>query len=186
MKIVLPIATVAAVTPLMLKHGSGEEATLVPAKSITFKAEVQPVTLNELREGLDERFFEAASEKGPRVPALPELDGAIGWRTEYEGGTLRLDLSQLEDLDFDDEELVLAGVEVNSITFEPLATGMVAWRMNAIVTSDDPEVRGKIDGLLRHTVSAEFTKLTQRPLAEPKKPKDDMANKQGELEMGAA
>lgn len=179
MKLVLAIAEVVAVTNLMLRHGTGEDATLVPAKALTFRAKVQPSQLEELREGLADVFFEK-TEKAPRVPSLPEIDGAIGWKTEYESGTLRLDLSNLDDLDFDDEELVLGGVDAKDITFEPLAAGMVDFKVNAIVKSDDPEMRGKLDALLRHTVSAEFSKLTQKPLAEPKKPKDD-ASGQGTL-----
>ncbi len=185
MKIVLAIAEVVAVTNLMLKHGTGEDATLVPAKALTFRAKVPPVVLEQLREGLTDRFFEPAPEKAPRVPSLPELDGAIGWKTEFESGTLRLDLSNLDDLDFDDEELVLSGVDAKDITFEPLATGMVDFKVNAIVKSDDPEMRGKLDALLRHTVSASFSKLTQKPLAEPKKAKED-ASTQASLPIGQA
>jgi hypothetical protein len=175
MKLVLAIAQVAAVTNLMLKHGSGEEATLVPGKCLSFRAQIEPHALDELREGLADIFFEK-TEKGPRVPSIPELDGAIGWKTEYESGTLKLDLSDLDDLDFEDEELVLTGVNAKAITFTPLATGMVDFTVNAIVELDDPELRGKLDAILRHTVKATFLKLTQKPLAAPKTAGDDAAD----------
>jgi hypothetical protein len=154
MKLVLAIAQVAAVTNLMLKHGSGEDATLVPGKCLSFRAQI----------------------KAPRVPSIPELDGAIGWKTEYESGTLKLDLSELNDLDFEDDELVLTGVNAKAITFTPLATGMVDLTVNAIVELDDPELRGKLDAILRHTVKATFLKLTQKPLAAPKTAGDDAAD----------
>lgn len=172
MKLVLSIANVVAVTPLMLKHGTGDEAALEPATALTLRADTPPSILEELREGLADKFFEPA-EKGPRVPCIPELAGALGWKTEFESATLKLDLSNCEDLDFSDEELVIAGTELKGIEFEPLSTGMVGFKCNAIIRSDDPELRGKLNGLLRHTVSATFTKLTQKPLAEPKKAKDD-------------
>lgn len=184
MKLSLAIAQVVAVTPLMLKHGSGEDATLVPATSLTFRAEVNPEQLVELREGLADKFFEAVAPKAPRVPSIPEIEGAIGWKTEYEDGTLRLDLSELEDLDFEDEEITIGGVDAKGITFEPMAKGMVDFKVNAIVRSDDAELRGKLNALLRHTVRATFSKLTQKPLAEPKKPSDDAADpNQGKLPM---
>jgi hypothetical protein len=175
MKLSLPIAQVVAVTPLMLKHGNGEDASLVPATSLTFRGPIEPKQLEELREGLSDRFFEPASGKAPRVPAIPELDGAIGWKTEYEGFTLALDLSELEDLDFEDENLTITGVDAKGISFEPLATGMVDFKINAIVQTDDVELRGKLNALLRHTVRATFSRLTQKPLAEPKKAGDDAA-----------
>lgn len=183
MKLYLPIAQVTAVTPLMLKHGTGEDAGLEPATSITFRAEVDPKLLDELREGLADRFFEPVNGKGPRVLSVPEFEGAFGWKTEYEGSNLVLNLEDCDDLDFDDEELVLAGVDAKGITFEPLAKGMVDFKVNAIVRSDDPELRGKLNGILRHTVKAVFSKLTQKPLAEPKKPKDDGAKDQGKLDL---
>lgn len=187
MKLQLPLADVSAVTNLMLKHGSGEDATQVPAKAITFRAEVAPEILDQLREGLADVFFEAVAAKAPRVPSIPEL-GAQVWKTEYERGTLALDLSDLDDLDFEDLHLTLSGVDVKDITFEPLATGMVAFKANAVVETDDSETRGKLDAILRHTVKATFTKLTQKPLAEPKKAKDDAADGQGTLidDKGAA
>jgi hypothetical protein len=179
MKLYLPIANVTAVTNLMLKHGSGEGATQVPAKALTFRAEVAPEIIEQFRAGLTDRFFDQAADKAPRVPSIPELDGPIGWRTEYEHGTLKLDLSDLDDLDFEDKHLTLGGVNAKDITFEPLATGMVALKVNAIVETDDAELRGKLDGILRHAVKATFSKLTQKPLAEPEGPQKD-AN-QGEL-----
>lgn len=178
MKLALPLAQVVAVTNLMLRHGSGDEATLVPAKALTFRAEVHPEILDQLREGLTDKFFDAAVGKAPRVPSIPEIE-TLAWKTEYESGTLALDLTELDDLDFEDEHMTLSGVDAKDITFEPLATGMVAFKVNAIVTTDDAEERGKLDGLLRHTVRATFSKLTQKPLAEPKKPGDDSA--QGDL-----
>lgn len=184
MKLYLANALVVAVTPLMLKHGSGEDATLVPATALTFSAQVPPKQLDELRAGLSDRFYEPEQPKLPRVLSVPEIDGAIGWKTEYQSGTLKLDLEQLEDLDFDDDELVVSGVNAKGITFEPLATGMVDFKVNGIVTSDDPELRGKLNGLLRHKLPVTFTKLTQMPLAEPKKPKDDASSGQGTLEGG--
>lgn len=180
MKLTIEVAMVAAVTPLMLKHGSGEDATLVPASSLTLKGEVAPKQLEELREGLSDIFFEK-NEKGPRVPSLPEL-GAQSWQTEFEDGTLKLDLEDLEDLDFEDEELAMSGVELKSIAFEPLKTGRVDFSCNAIVRTDDAELRGKLNALLRHKVGVSFSKLTQKPLAAPKKPSDDAASaNQGNL-----
>lgn len=181
MKLHLPIANVVAVTNLMLKHGSGDDATLVPAKALTFRAEVAPEILEQFRAGLTDRFFDKAKDKEPRVPSIPELDGALGWGVEYESGTLRLDLSDLDDLDFEDEELALGGVNAKDITFEPLRTGMVALKVNAIVETDDAELRGKLDALLRHTVKATFSKLTQKPLMEPEKPQDGPNPNQAEL-----
>jgi hypothetical protein len=182
MKLYLASANVVAVTNLMLSHGTGEDKTLVPAKALSFRAEIDPKLLDELREGLADLFFEPSNGKGPRVPSIPEIDGAIGWKTEYEGGTLKLDLGQLDDLDFDDEELVCTGVDTKAISFEPLATGRAIFKCNAIVTSDDPEMRGKLDALLRHDLPVTFTKLTQKPLAAPKKAGDDAAeSRQGAL-----
>lgn len=182
MKLTLIVAHVAAVTNLMLKNGSGEEATLVPAKALTLRAEVEPKMLDELRANLADRFFDQPTEKGaPRVPSIPELDGPIGWKTEYEGATLALDLSELQDLDFEDEHLTLTGVNAKDITFQPLPTGMVDFKVNAIVETDEPEMRGKLDALLKHTVRATFSKLTQKPLIEPEKPGDDAASKQTKL-----
>jgi hypothetical protein len=186
MKLYLPIAKVVAVTNLMLNHGSGEEATLVPAKSITFRAEVEPKLLEEFRAGLADRFFDPVASKEPRVPAIPELEGPIGWKTEYESGTLRLDLRDLDDLDFEDEELLLHGVNAKGITFEPLATGMVDLKVNAIVETDDAELRGKVDALLKHTLKATFSKLTQKPLMEPEGPQDGANPNQGQLPIDGA
>lgn len=181
MKLYLPIAEVTAVTPLMLKMGTGEDATLEPATSLTLRAEVHPEVLDELREGLSDRFFEKGDGKSPRVPCIPELDGALGWKSEYEAGTLKLDLSDLEDLDFEDEELTIGGVDAKGITFEPLPKGMLDFKVNAIIRSDDVELRGKLNGLLRHTLKATFLKMTQKPLAAPKAPKDDAASRQPAL-----
>lgn len=172
MKLSFPICYITAVTNLMLKEGSGDDATHRPAKAITFRAEVSPSQLDELRDGLSNVFFEPAHDKAPRVPAIPEL-GVQHWKTEYEHGTLALDLSKLEDLDFEDEHLTLGGANVKDLEFEPLSTGMVSIKGNAVVETDDAELRGKLDGLLKHTVRATFSKLTQKPLAEPEGPQDD-------------
>lgn len=171
MKLVFPAAFISAVTNLMLKHGSGDGATLVPATALKLKGQVDPKMLNELREGLRDKFFD---DNKPAVPTIPEL-AALGWKTEYEGGTLALGLGDTEDLDFDDESLVLMGVDAKDIIFEPLATGMCDLEVNAIVQADT-ETRGKLTSLARHTVKATFSKLTQKPLAEPKKPSDDAAD----------
>jgi hypothetical protein len=180
MKLLLAIANITAVTPLMLKMGTGDDATQVPATSITFRGEVEPTLLDELRPGLSDFFFSKQSDNSPRVPLLPELVGALGWKTEYESGLLALDLSALEDLDFDDENLAIPGVEVKGITFEPQANGMCDFKMNAIVKSE-PKLRGKLNGLLRHTLRATFSKLTQKPLIEAPKPSDDAASAQTQL-----
>lgn len=178
MKLELPIAYVAAVTNLMLSEGDD----LVPAQALKLEAEVEPALLEELREGLTARFFEQPGEGAQAIPSVPEL-AALGWKTEYEKGTLTLDLSETEGLAFEDEKLKFTGVDVKAIEFEPLATGMLSFKANAIVRANE-EARGKLTALLKHDVRATFTKLTQKPLAEPKKPKDDMANSQGQLEMG--
>jgi hypothetical protein len=181
MKLTLIVANIAAVTPLMLKKGSGDAATQVPAKALTIKAEVAPELLNELRDGLADKFFEPPTKDAPRVPCIPEIEGAIAWKTEYESGTLALDLSQLEDLDFEDKHLTLHGVSAKDIAFEPLPSGMVAFKVNAVFETDDAELRGKLDGLLRHVVRATFSKLTQKPLIKPEGPQDDAASRQQEL-----
>lgn len=179
MKLAIEIALVAAVTPLMLKHGSGEDASLVPATSLSLKGEISPKQLEELREGLADLFFEP-SEKGPRVPSMPEL-GAQTWKTEYQDGTLKLDLEDLDDLDFEDEEIAISGVELKAISFEPLTTGKVDFSCNAIVRDTDADLRGKLNALLRHKVGVSFSKLTQKPLAAPKKPADDSSAHQAPL-----
>lgn len=172
MKLVLPLAYIGAVTNLMLSHGTGEDATLVPATAVKLEADVDPKILDELREGLRNTFFD---DNKPAVPKIPELE-AMAWKTEYEGGTLSFDISDTEDLDFeaDDDRLVYLGVDVKAITFEPLATGLVAFKCNAIVRSDEAG-RGRLAALLKHNVKATFSKLSQKPLAEPKKPSDDAA-----------
>lgn len=177
MKLVFPLAYVAAITNLMLSEGDD----LVPAQAVKLEAEVHPDLLNELREGLPDVFFDKpAGDKAPAVPRLPEL-AALTWRTEYEQGRIELDLSDTEGLAFEDREIACQGVDVKAIEFEPLATGMVSIKANAILRGDE-EQRGKITALLKHTVRATFSKLTQKPLAEPKRAKDDAANaNQGEL-----
>lgn len=180
MKLVLPIATVTAVPNLMLKMGTGEDASLVPGTCLCLRAEVTPEILDQLREGMSDDFFEKAGGKSPRVPRNPEL-GAQIWKTEYEGGTLALDLSELEDLDFEAEVLTFGDVDAKAIGFEPLAKGMVEFSVNAIIKTDH-EGRGQLAALLRHKFKVTFSKLTQKPLAEPKKPSDDAANpNQGKL-----
>lgn len=182
MKLILPIANIVAVTNLMLKHGSGAEATLVPATAVSFKGEVDPKMLDQLREGLSDIFFEKATTKAPRVPSIPELY-AMSWKTEYEGGTFTLDLNELDDLDFElDEtgELQFAGVDVKALTFEPLAKGLVLFTGNAIVPTDK-DGRGQLAALVRHTVKATFSKLTQKALAEPEGPQKDANPDQGKL-----
>jgi len=182
MKLAMPLAYVGAVTNLMLNHGSGEDAELVPAKALQLRAEVSPEILDQLREGLADKFFEAAVPKAPRVPSIPELE-VMNWKTEYERGTLAINLADTDGLAFDDEDITLTGVTVKSITFEPLATGMVDFKVSAIVETDE-ETGGKLAALLKHTVKATFSKLTQKPLAAPDKPKDDAADaNQGKLDI---
>lgn len=172
MKIVLAVAYVSAVTNLMLSHGED----LVPAIALKLQAEVEPKLLEELRAGLTEKFFEAAVGDAPRVPCIPEL-AALTWKTEYEKGTLTLGLTETEGLAFKEEELRFTGVDTKAISFEPLATGRLAFECNAIIRADE-DGRGKLTALLKHNVKATFSKLTQKPLAEPKKPADDAASTQ--------
>lgn len=176
MKLVFPLAYVAAVTNLMLAEGEDQ----VPAQALKIEAEVAPELLNQLRDGLADVFFERpAGDKAPAIPRVPEL-AALSWRTEYEKGRLELDLEDTEGLAFTDQQLAFQGVDVKAIEFEPLATGMVAIKANAIIRGDE-EQRGKVTALLKHTVKATFTKLTQKPLAEPEKPQDDAASRQEPL-----
>jgi hypothetical protein len=176
MKLVFPLAYVKAVTNLMLSEGDDQ----VPAQSLTIEAEVVPSTIDELRDKLSEVFFDmVAGDKAPAVPRLPEL-AALCWRTEYENGRLELDLTDTEGLAFSDQRLEFQGVDVKAIEFEPLATGMVAIKANAIIRGDEDQ-RGKLTALLKHTVMATFSKLTQKPLMEPEQPKDDAAQRQEPL-----
>jgi hypothetical protein len=176
MKLILPLAYIPAVPNLMLNEGDD----LVPAICVKFEAEVAPEILDELRPGMAAVFFERpAGDKAPAIPKMPEL-AALGWRTEYEHGRLEIDLSDTDGLAFGDAELACSGVDVKAIEFEPLATGLVAFKANAIIRGDE-ELRGKITALLKHTVRATFSKLTQKPLAEPEKPKDDAAQRQEPL-----
>lgn len=179
MKLALPIAYIRAVTNLMLNEGEDQ----VPAIALSIESEVLPAILDELREGLFGKFFDVVSDKAPAVPSIPELS-ALSWKTEYERGTLKLDLEETEGLAFQDELLEHGGVDVKAITFEPLPTGMLQFKCTAIVRADE-EGRGKLTALLKHNVKATFTKLTQKPLAEPKRPKDDAAEdgRQGAFEM---
>lgn len=179
MKLNLPNAYIKAVTNLMLKMGTGDAATLVPATAISMEDEVAPGILEELREGLRGKFFDM--EQRPPVPSIPEL-AALTWRTEYEGGVLVFDLEGCEDLDFEvkGDTLEMKGVDVKSITFEPTATGRVAWHCTAIVRSDQKE-RGYLTALVKHNVKATFTKLTQKPL-EPPEPQPDNPQRQLEVD----
>lgn len=184
MKLYFPAAYIPAVTNLMLKMGTGEDASLVPAMALSITAEVNPKMLDQLREGLSDVFFEPASEKAPtapRVPSLPEL-AALQWKTEYEC-TLVLDISELNDLDFEAERLTFTGVEAKAISFEPLATGGVAMKLQVNVRADQ-EGRGQLSALLKHEVRVTLSKLSQKPLIEPDKPKDDAAKNQGRLPIG--
>lgn len=172
MKIVLAVAYVSAVTNLMLSHGED----LVPAIALKLQAEVDPALLEELRAGLTEKFFEPAVGDAPRVPCIPEL-AALTWKTEYEKGAILLDLSETDGLAFEEDELKFTSVDTKAITFEPLAKGRLAFECNVIIRADE-DGRGKLTALLKHNVKATITKLTQKPLAEPKKPADDAASKQ--------
>lgn len=180
MKLVLPIASVTAVPNLMLRQGSGEDSILVPATCLCLRAEVTPEILDQLREGMADDFFEKGVGKAPRVPRNPEL-GMQTWKTEYQGGAAALDLSELEDLDFEAEVLTFTDVDAKAICWENLTKGVVDLQMNAIIKTDH-EGRGQLAALLKHKFKVTFSKLTQKPLAEPKKPSDDAANpNQGKL-----
>lgn len=167
MKLVLPVAYVAAVTNLMLNVGED----LVPATALKLEAEVDPRFLEELRIGLFGKFFDEPAKEAPAVPSIPEL-ATLVWKTEYEKGTLTLFLGDTQGLAFEDPELRHPGVDVKAIEFEPLATGRLSFRATAIIRADE-EGRGKLSALLKHEVRATFSKLTQKPLLEPKKPADD-------------
>lgn len=179
MKLLLVSATVTAVTNLMLKHGSGEDARLVPATSLSLKAEVPPALLDELREGLANVFFEkqAAGSSAPRVPCLPELD-TLSWKTEYQEAVLTVDVEAIADeLDFEVPEsgkLRFGDTEVKSITFAPSPKGAVDFTCNVIVRGD-AEDRGRLTALQRHKAGITLEQLSQKPLAQPKKPADDAA-----------
>lgn len=181
MKLAIPNASIRAVTNLMLSMGTGEDAQQVPATAVQIKGDVEPKALEQLRAGLADKFFEPAAG-GPRVPCIPEL-AALTWKTEYEGGTLVLDISELDDLDFDaGDELRFTNVDAKDIVFEPLANGMVSFKVNAIVRTDQ-DGRGRLAALLKHNVAATFSKLTQQPLAEPEGPQDDANPDQGKLDI---
>lgn len=173
MKLALPDAYVPAVTNLMLNEGDD----LVPASCIKLEAELDPKALEELRPGLRDKFFEQGTK--PAIPSIPEL-AALSWKTEYEKGDLVLDLSETDGLDFKDTELRYAGVDVKAIEFEPLATGLVAFKANAIIRTDE-KGRGKLTALVKHNVKATFSKLTQKVIEEEIQETED--DNQGELEI---
>lgn len=180
MKLTFPLAYIGAVTNLMLTEGDDQ----VPAQAIKIEAEVVPALLDQLREGLADVFFEQpAGEKAPAIRKIPEI-GSIAWKTEYERGRLELDLSETEGLAFTDERLEFQGVDMDVKSIElsapDLAEGIVAITLNAIVKGDE-EQRGKVTALLKHTVKATFSKLTQKALAEPKTAGDDAASAQESL-----
>lgn len=165
MKLEFAAAYIGAVTNLMLKHGSGDNAQLVPATAVKIESEILPVQLEELRAGLRDKFFEPGSEPG--IPSLPEL-GALIWKTEYAGGTIAFGLDELKDLDFEvkDGALLFHGANLKDIEFEPLAKGTAAFNANVIIKTDGVG-RGQLAALLKHKVKATFTLASQQPLDAP-------------------